>query len=317
MDLSVVIVSYNVQGYLARCLQSIFSRKHEHQIEVLVVDNASDDDSVSMVRTRFPQVRLIVNSHNRGFAAANNQGISASRGRYVLLLNPDTEVIGSALDDMITLMDSIPPAKRVGIVSAKLYGADHKVQVSCCPFITLAATLSRLFYLAKMFPQSRVFARHRFSVTDWNRPAWTDWVTGACLMIRREVIEQIGLMDEGFFLYYEEADWCLRARRAGWKALYWPGASVIHYGSQSVTQAQSLAFAHAIEGLLRYYVKHHRKFDVLVVHFAVLLRLLAASTGLFAIVPLLFGRPRPADTPPSRQISFVLRSLLNCVLSLL
>lgn len=317
MDLSVVIVSYNVRGHLERCLRSIFSRSHKHEFEVLVVDNASRDDSAAMVQSHYPQAKLIVNARNRGFAAANNQGIAASRGRYVLLLNPDSEVVKSALDDLVALMDSLPSAERVGIVSAKVYGSDGKMQVSCCPFLTTASTLSRVFYLAKMFPHSRSLARHRFSVVDWDRPAWTDWVTGACLMIRREVIEQIGLMDEGFFLYYEEVDWCFRAKRAGWKVLYWPGASVIHFGSKSVAQAQSLAFEHSIAGLLRYYAKHHRRFDVLAVHFAVLLRLVATATGLPALVPSLFGRPRPVSAPPGRQFSIVFHSLLNQILSLL
>ncbi|MDQ7780142.1 MAG: glycosyltransferase family 2 protein [Planctomycetota bacterium] len=316
-DLSVVIVSYNVRDYLERCLATIFSVPHRHEIEVFVVDNASSDGSSEMVRTKYPRARLIANVANRGFAAANNQAIRQSTGRHVLLLNPDTEVREDALDAMIDFMDSRSTAERVGIVGVKITYADGSVHVSCCPFPSVPSTLSRLFYAAKIFPQSPTFAAHRFAVCDWEAATWTDWVTGACLLIRRETIDEIGLMDEGYFLYYEETDWCRRARRSGWRVLYWPGASVVHHGGQSVAQHAPLSLEHSIAGLLRYYCKHHRAFDVVVVHLALIVALLVRATRLPSVIPRLFGRRWPARSPLSRQLSVALRSIAHYVDTLL
>ncbi|MBE9507190.1 MAG: glycosyltransferase family 2 protein, partial [Chloroflexi bacterium] len=220
VDLSVVVVSWNVRDLLRQCLNSILNTRGALRVEVVVVDNASTDDSVEMVRAEFPSVCLITNTENRGFPVANNQGIAVAQGRYVLLLNSDAEVVGEALATMVAYADT---HTDVGVIGPQLLNPDGSVQSSRRRFPTMATAFFESTWLETYAPLRML---ERYYVLDQPDDATldVDWVKGAALMARREAIKQVGPMDEGFFMYSEELDWCRRFREAGWRVVYLPTA---------------------------------------------------------------------------------------------
>jgi len=277
VDLSIVIVSWNVRDLLQRCLQSIdnsTARSPGLGVEVIVVDNGSGDGSAEMVRGRLtaapgrfpetggrsPQVRgrtlrlrLVANAENRGFPAANNQGIEVAGGRYVMLLNPDTEIVGDALAVLVAYADDHP---GVGMVGPQLLNPDGSVQSSRRRFPTLTTALFESTWLETFAPR-RVL--ERYAVRD--RPddviQEVDWITGAAMVARREAVEEVGELDEGFFMYSEELDWCQRFRDAGWRIVYVPTAQVVHHVGKSSEQVVAARHVHFQTSKVRYFRKHH------------------------------------------------------------
>ncbi len=255
MDLSIVIVNWNVRDLLKRCLDSIFHLPPSNfRLEVIVVDNASSDGSAAMVEKEFPQVRLIANRENVGFTVGNNQGIAVSRGRYVLLLNPDTEVVGDALATMVEYMDEHP---QVGALGPQLLNPDGSIQSSRRRFPTLTTAFLESTIMQQWFPHNRVAGRYYIADRPDDEVQEVDWVTGACLLARREAIEQVGPLDEGFFMYSEELDWCRRAQERGWKIIYLSTAKVVHHGGQSSEQVKSFQHIQFQRSKIRYFRKHH------------------------------------------------------------
>jgi len=208
---------------------------------------------VEMVRAEFPGVHLIANADNRGFPAANNQGIAVAQGRYVLLLNPDTEVVGDALATMVAFADAHPD---VGIVGPQLLNPDGSVQSSRRRFPTLATAFFESTWLQGYAPRRLL---ERYYVLDRPDDAVqdVDWVTGAAVMARREAIEQVGLLDEGFFMYSEELDWCRRFREAGWRVVYLPAAQIVHHVGKSSEQVVAARHIHFQTSKVRYFRKYH------------------------------------------------------------
>jgi GT2 family glycosyltransferase len=254
VDLSIIVVNWNVCELLRRCLTSISAeRKRPTALEIIVVDNGSADSSVEMVETEFPHVRLIANADNRGFAAANNQGIAIARGRYVMLLNPDTEVLGGALEALVDFGDA---HTDVGVIGPQLLNPDRSVQSSRRRYPTLSTALFESTWLEPRAPRRLL---ERYYVLD--RPDDTtqdvDWVDGAALMVRRKVIEQTGLLDEGFFMYSEELDWCRRIKEAGWRVVYLPTARVVHHRGKSSEQVVVARHIYFQTSKVRYFRKHH------------------------------------------------------------
>ena len=251
VDLSIVIVSWNVCELLRRCLRSILDAGYS--METIVVDNGSTDGSVEMVRAEFPAVRLITNVKNPGFAAANNQGISVARGRHVLILNPDTEVVGDALAKMVTFADEHPD---VGVVGPQLLNPDGSVQSSRRRFPTLATAFFESTWFQPYAPR-RLLERYYVLDQPDGVAQDVDWVKGAALMARREAIERVGPMDEGFFMYSEELEWCRRFRQADWRVVYVPTAQVIHYEGQSSEQVLPARHIHFQTSKVRYFRQYH------------------------------------------------------------
>lgn len=255
IDLSVVIVNWNVCSLLRRCLHSILS-SNQHRatgIEVIVVDNASTDGSVEMVLAEFPGVHLITNADNRGFPVANNQGIAVARGRYVLLLNPDTEVVGDALAVMVAFADVHPD---VGVVGPQLLYPDGSIQSSRRRFPTLVTAFFESTWLQPHAPR-RLLERYEFLDRPHDMVQNVDWVCGAAVLARREAVEQVGLMDEGFFMYSEELDWCRRFREAGWRVVYLPTAQIVHHEGKSSEQVVAARHIHFQTSKVRYFRKYH------------------------------------------------------------
>jgi GT2 family glycosyltransferase len=229
--LSVVIVSYNVAGFLDHCLDSVFRACLVFPHEVMVVDNSSTDNTVEMVRGKYPQVRLIDNPQNIGYSRANNQGIALSRGQYVLLLNPDTIVPHNALSISIKFLEGMPDA---GLMSLKLVNADGSFQAACRRgFPTPLTSFYRMVGLSLLFRQSRRFGQYNLTFLDENATSEVDAVCGAFMLGRASVLRQIGGFDENFFMFGEDIDLCYRVKRAGYRVFYHPAAEIIHFKGES------------------------------------------------------------------------------------
>jgi hypothetical protein len=281
MELSVIIVSWNTRQILEDCLKSIYSNPPAGDFEILVIDNYSSDGSAEMIRALFPQARLVVNTSNLGFAGANNQGIRLSQGRYVLLLNSDTQVKPGAFETLLRFMDQNP---KVGVSGARLFNQDGSLQVSCFPEPTLGREIWRLFHMDRLRP----LAVYPMDTWPLDRPQYVHTLLGACLLIRHEVLDQVGLMDEGYFMYSEEVDLCHRIQRAGWLLAWVPQAQIIHYGGQSTKQVAQDMFLRLYRGKIRYF----RKNNGWLAAQAYKLILIAASLGRLMLTPLVvFERP--------------------------
>ncbi|MBM3502040.1 MAG: glycosyltransferase family 2 protein [Armatimonadetes bacterium] len=279
--LSVCIVSWNCRDDLVACLASLADAAPGPGTEVLLVDNASTDDTVDVVETRFPRVRVIPNARNRGFAAATNQALAEASGEYLLLLNPDTVVPAGALRELVAFAEAHPEA---GIVAPKLLNPDGSLQPSCRRFPTPTAALFRHTLLGRLFPRNRWSSE--YVMADWGHeePREVDWVSGACLMVRRDLYEEIGPLDEEFFWGSEDVDYCYRTHRAGRKVLYTPAPAIMHRIGASTNKAQVRTILNFHRSMLRLYRKHMARgvLDFAVVAVGVSLRaiLLVASWGL-------------------------------------
>jgi len=255
MDLSVIIVSYNTRELLRGCLGSVLADVDPGlEYEVIVVDNASADGSVAMIRDSFAQVRLLANSQNRGFAASNNQAIRQSSGQYVILLNPDTLVRKGAL---ASLMAALEERRDAGVVGPKLLFPDGSFQHSAFTFPTLAMILLDFFPLHYRLLDSGINGRYPRGLYERAEPFPIDHPLGAALMVRRAVIDEVGLLDESFFMYCEEIDWCLRIKEAGWRILCVPRAEIVHHVGQSTRQFRDEMYVELHRSRYRLYQKHY------------------------------------------------------------
>lgn len=259
VELSIIIVSWNVVSLLGDCLRSIFGASGESSAvdvpyEVYVVDNASSDGTTDMVRREFPQVKLIANPANLGFTAANNIALRRCQGRYIMLLNPDTRIVGDALKTMLGYMRQ---HADVGVVGPQLRYADGTLQSSRRRFPTLMTALFESTLLQQWFPRNRWAQRYYVADMPDDKAQDVDWVTGACMLARSEVISRVGLLDESFFMYSEELDWCRRIRAAGWRVVYLPEAVVIHYEGRSSGQVVAARHIHFESSKVYYFRKHH------------------------------------------------------------
>ncbi len=250
VDLSVSIVSYRTPDLLRRCLAALAAQRGTLDLEVSVVDNASQDASAEMVTTGFPWVRLVRNQHNRGFAAAHNQALRQAVGRYWLVLNSDTVVSDGALQTLITFMDANPD---VAVAGPRLRYPNGEVQSSRRRFPTVATLFCESTQLQRFWPANPVLRRYYLRDRSDDEAQDVDWLSGACLCVRASAAAHVGLLDERFFMYSEELDWCRRFRAAGWRISYVPTAEVLHVeGGSSRTdlaardrrfQASKLAYA--------------------------------------------------------------------------
>lgn len=265
VDLSIVIVNWNVRNLLRDCLRSIYRAESaqivdailhvgRYTVEVFVVDNASSDGSTAMVREEFPHVQLIANTVNMGFTAGNNAALRRCQGRYWLLLNPDTRLAADALQVMLDYMEQNP---AVGVVGPKLLNPDGSIQPSRRRFPTLMTALMESTLLEQWFPRNRWARRYHMTDTSDHATQEVDWVTGACMLVRAEALERVGLLDEGFFMYSEELDWCRRIVEEGWRVVYLPTAAVVHYEGQSSGQVVALRHILFQSSKIRYFRKHH------------------------------------------------------------
>ena len=258
-DLSIVIISWNVRELLRRCLDSIQeSLKGEKGkgllVETIVFDNGSADGSADMVREDFPRVHLMESEVNLGFTKGNNLAIGQSEGCYILLLNPDTEVVGDALGTMMAYMESHP---RVGALGPQLLNPDGTTQSSRRRFPTLATAFLESTVLQPWFQGSRILERYYLLDRPDDEIQPVDWVVGAALLIRREALHQVGPLDEEFFMYSEELDWCYRLKAQGWEVVYLPTAQVVHQEGRSSEQVLPARHIHFQRSKVLFFKKYY------------------------------------------------------------
>ncbi len=235
MQLSVIIVNYNVRAFLENCLISVRKALSGIEAEIFVVDNASDDGSIDMVRQKFPDVHLLANDRNVGFAAANNQALRECKGDYVLLLNPDSIVQEDTFRVMIDFMEKNPEA---GLAGCTLLNPDGSLQLPCRrSFPTPWVAFTKIIGLSTLFPRSRLFGRYNLTYLDPDESYPVDAVGGAFMFVRRQVVQQVGPLDEEFFMYGEDLDWCYRIQSAGWKIFYVHSTRIIHYKGESARRS--------------------------------------------------------------------------------
>ncbi|MDQ7029450.1 MAG: glycosyltransferase family 2 protein [Ardenticatenia bacterium] len=268
-DLGIVIVNYNTRAWLLNCLESLYASRGELTFQVFVVDNCSSDGSATAVRATFPQVELIESPYNGGYAYANNLALrrlgfhdqpgrepSPYAPRYVLLLNPDTLLPPDALARMVAFLDARPQA---GAAGPKLVRPDGSLDKACRrSFPSPAVSFWRLTGLSRLFPRSRRFGRYNLTYIDPDVTIEVDSVVGAFMMVRREAVCDVGLLDEGFFMYGEDLDWAYRIKQAGWQIWYYPEVTVLHYKGASSRQRSVESIRAFYDAMRRFHHKHYR-----------------------------------------------------------
>jgi GT2 family glycosyltransferase len=254
VDLSIVIVSWNVESLLKKCLQSIYENQGDLSLEVFVVDNNSSDQTVAMIQSKFPEVKLIKNKKNEGFARANNQAIKQARGEYVLLLNPDTEIVDKALDKSLRFMKDSP---RCGIMGPKMLFADKSVQPSVRNLPTVWPIFLMLLKVPKILPHLKSIDKYLSVGFDYSRLQEVKQVMGAYMFMSKQALDEVGLLDERFFIWFEEVDLCKRMLDNGKIIMYNPEVVIIHHGGESFSQQgvvkKQLAF---FKSAYKYFIKH-------------------------------------------------------------
>ncbi len=255
MDLSVIIVNWNTRDLLRACLRSLLEALPPGlHCEVLVVDNASSDASAALVATEFPNVRLFANTENRNYAGGNNQALRAATGEFQLLLNPDTEIPHGTLDALVRFLREHPEA---GAVSPALIFPDGRVQESVRGFPTPTALVGELTGLARLLPRSR-WGSYRPRSGGEDQPSPVEQPMASAFLLRKTALEQVGLFDEQFSLFFNDVDLCYRLKRAGWEIYYDPRVQIVHIGGASTRQVRPEAIRRSHEGLRRFYAKHYR-----------------------------------------------------------
>ncbi len=272
MDLAIVIVNYNTRDLLRECLASVYGSQGEFSCEVWVVDNASTDDSAEMVAAEFPQAHLIRSEVNGGYSYANNLALreildlGCHIPSYVLLLNSDTLLPPSALADMLAFMGGHPEA---GAAGPRLVRASGELDLACRrSFPTPINSFYKLFGLSRLFPHSPRFARYNLTFLDPDETVEVDSVAGSFMMVCREAIQQVGLLDESFFMYGEDLDWAYRMKAAGWKVYYNAEVRVLHYKGESSKQSRK-AHYEFYRAMYIFYQKHYRATTPLCLHWLI------------------------------------------------
>jgi GT2 family glycosyltransferase len=253
-DLSILIVSWNVRDLLLDCLAALPAAVGpELSYEVIIADNASQDDTVAAVQARFPAVQLIANQKNLGFTRGNNQALARARGSLLFLLNPDTLPLPGSIAELAHFLWARP---QVGMVGPRLRYGDGSPQPNRRRFPTLATLFTESTVVQQWLPHLHLFARYTLADVPDDQPHQVDWLVGAALMAKQEVYQQIGGLDEGFFMYSEEVDWCQRAKNAGWQIWFDPAATIIHYEGKSSEQAVARRDIAFFSSRVRYTAKH-------------------------------------------------------------
>ena len=261
MDVSIIVVAWNVRDFVYNCLKSVYKETIEIKFEVIYVDNGSEDGSVEMVKSKFPEVRIIENSENLGFIKANNQGIKIARGRYILLLNSDTIVLDNAIAKTVKFADDHPES---AIVGCKVLNPDGSLQRNAFQFYSTINMIFHVTYLSKLFPRNKLFAKERYGEWDFNDVREVDVIVGCYSLVRMEAIKQVDLMDELFFVYGDDIDWCYLFVKTGWKVIFTPEPKIIHFGGQT-TKKKAVKFQYQLYGSKIIHVKKHYSYKTFLI----------------------------------------------------
>jgi len=269
VDLSIIIVNYNAGELLRECIESIKDNSSNINYEIITVDNNSSDNSVGLIKNGFEDLDIIANKINVGFARANNQGIKRSKGRYILLLNPDTVILPDCLKKMIEFMDDHAEA---GVSGCKVLNPNGTLQLACRrSFPTPSVSFYRLTGLSRLFPKSKTFARYNLTYLNPDVAQEVDAVSGSFMMIRRKALDGVGMLDEQFFMYGEELDFCFRMKEKGWKVYYVPDAEIIHYKGKSSQQRKRKAVIDFHKAMYIFHKKHSARHTFFMLNWLIIL----------------------------------------------
>jgi len=256
MVLSIIVVSYNTREFICSCLNSIKKCLDGLTYEIIVVDNHSVDGSCQLIHEDFPDLLLMENRENLGFAKAVNRGYKKTGGKYLLILNPDVEILPGSIDKMIHFLEEYP---ETGLLLPKLLNPDGSLQFSCRTFYNFLILLFRRTPLGKVFPNHRIIRKHLMMDWDHREPREVDWGLGACMLLRKEALGGQDIFDGRFFLYFEDVDLCLRLKKEGWKVVYYPEAVMIHsHWRHSARGVFNRAKWEHLKSLIKFYLKHRR-----------------------------------------------------------
>jgi GT2 family glycosyltransferase len=278
IDISFIIVSWNAKRYLLKCLESLGRTEGNYTSEIIVVDNASTDGSPQALRESAPRVRLVENAKNAGFARANNIGIKLARGRYLCLINSDVEVREGCVTEVLRQMETQP---GIGLIGPLLLEGDGQTQISCWGFPSLWNMLCCALALDRIFPSCSLFNGYQMRHFHKDTARDVDILGGAFWLARREAVQEVGLLDEGFFMYGEDMDWCQRFWQKGWRIHFCPQAAAVHYGGASSANAPIRFSIEMQRANLQYWKKHHSGAAWLAIHFVYGLHLLVRIVGHF------------------------------------
>ncbi len=278
MDASIIIINWNTRDLLLQCIDSIYKTQRDLLFEILVVDNGSSDDSVAAVKSQFPHVILIENKKNLGFSKANNQALSQMNGRYAALLNSDAILTDGAVETIIRFMDE---NNKIGICGGQLLNGDGTKQNSIANIPTLATELLNKSLLRRLFPKKYLGKDH-----DFKYPVEVESIIGACMIVRKEAMDNVGLMDEDYFLFFEETDWCVRMRKKGWMIFHHPDAKIYHLQGQSAGKVNVRARIEYWKSRYIFFRTHYGSFIVGVLIAGLFARL---SISYFLVSCLAFG----------------------------
>ena len=284
IDLSIIIVNYNVKEFLQNLLESVYKAAGKLSIEIIVVDNASDDGSPEIIKQRFPQVKLIENKVNVGFGKANNQALEIAGGKYIVLINPDTIVKEDTFSKLIDFFNKTPDA---GLAGCKILNPDGSLQLACRrSFPGPWTSFTKVFGLSSLFPKSKLFAKYNLTYLDENQTYEVDAISGAFMMMRRDVYEKIGGFDPAFFMYGEDLDFCYRTQQAGFKVYYFHETEVIHFKGES-TKRSKIDETKIFYDAMHLFVKKHFSSSFVVswiLQFAIILRKIVAFASVYRMV---------------------------------
>lgn len=256
MELSIIIVNYNTLQLTRQALQSIYQQTYNFDLEVIVVDNGSADDSVEVIKREFPRIVLVENKENLGFSKANNIGIKKAKGRKILLLNSDAVLLEDTLPKVIEYMDK---NKEVGALGCKVVLPDGSLDKACKrSFPTPQNAFFNALKLDKLFPNNKAFGAYNLTYLDEDKIHEVDCLVGAFMLVRRETIEQVGLLDEDYFMYGEDIDWCYRIKQAGRKIIYYPETKIIHYKGGSSKKKNPKLIYEFYRAMILFYNKHYK-----------------------------------------------------------
>ena len=267
-DVSFSITNYNTKDLLGSCIDSVIKGVKGHSYEIIVVDDSSSDGSAAMIREKYPQIKVIENEINKGYVRSNNIGIKSSRGRYIMSLNSDTVVLAGSIDKIIQFMDKNPDA---GAAGPKLLNSDGSIQLQARR--GFPTPLNSFFYfsgLSRLFPKNRLMGGYLLTYLDDQAIAEVDSLCGAAMIVKRDIIDKVGLMDESYFMYGDDIDWCYRIKKAGWKVYYFPEAEIIHYGGRGGSRRQSYRNIFEFHRAMAvFYRKHYAKKHLFLVNWTV------------------------------------------------
>jgi GT2 family glycosyltransferase len=254
IDVSIIIVNWNTKDLLLNCIESLYRETKNVTMEIIVVDNGSSDGSTEAVETSYPQVTVIGNNENLGFARANNVGISNSKGRYVCLVNSDIKALDAVVDQLCAYMDQ---HSEIGAIGPKTVNDDMSIRVNTRKFPTLWNTFCETFFLVDLFPKNKLFRGRTMTWFSHMDTRNVDVLSGCFLMVRREVVDKVGVLDDRFFIYGEDTDWCKRMNLNNWDVVFFADTKAIHYAGASSSVAPIRFLIELTKADLQYWKKHH------------------------------------------------------------